>query len=302
MHSYVLSRIPQFLAVAKTGSFTAGALRLNVNQPSVTKSIRQLEEFLQVELFTRNRSGVQLTAEGHIFFNNAKQVEILTQEIIDKVNANSVGKKTILSIGAGPVFSSVYLPRILSRFVKEFPEIEINVLSGNSKEMYPKLVQGELSCYLGAHPDKSTDKLGKQFSIKPLGRQRYCLVQSSAVGARALRQVMPNAELKTLVTLWTSESRLTQLKILLEQQDFAFANLLRVNTIQLIKELVTHADCVGIIPQALLSEFDPQQIDSRLILGANTGYKVGCSYRKSLGNTKYFSRFLSLLEDAGVKT
>jgi hypothetical protein len=113
---------------------------------------------------------------------------------------------------------------------------------------------------------------------------------------------MPNAELKTLVTLWTSESRLTQLKILLEQQDLAFANLLRVNTIQLIKELVTHADCVGIIPQALLSEFDPQQIDSRLILGANTGYKAGCSYRKSLGNTKYFSRFLSLLEDAGVKT
>ena len=298
MHSYVLSRIPQFLAVAKTGSFTAGAVRLNVNQPSVTKSIRQLEEFLQVELFTRNRSGVHLTAEGRMFFNVAQQVEILTQEIIDNVNAYPSGKKTILTIGAGPVFSSVYLPRILSRFVKEFPKIEINVLSGNSKEMYPRLLQGELSCYLGAHPHNSTDKLGKQFSTKPLGLQHYCLVQSSALGARALRQVMPNAELKTFVTLWTSDSRLKKLKILLERHDFAFANLLRVNTIQIVNELVTRANCIGIIPQALLSEFDPQQIDSRPMQGAGTDYKIGCSYRKSLGNTKYFSRFLSLLEDA----
>lgn len=55
-----------FDAAAKTGSFSRAAVLVNVGQPAVNHSVRQLEATLGVKLFRRLHRGVELTPAGEI--------------------------------------------------------------------------------------------------------------------------------------------------------------------------------------------------------------------------------------------
>lgn len=56
-----LHHLKVFLAVAEAGSISAGAERLHISQPAVTREIRDLEASLDLRLFDRQPRGVQLT-------------------------------------------------------------------------------------------------------------------------------------------------------------------------------------------------------------------------------------------------
>jgi hypothetical protein len=59
-----------FAAVAAEGNLTRAAERLFVSQPALTKQIKQLESQLGVQLFTRSRAGMTLTAAGQALANS----------------------------------------------------------------------------------------------------------------------------------------------------------------------------------------------------------------------------------------
>ena len=63
-----------FLTVAETLSFAKAARLLNVTQPAVTHQIHSLEEELNTQLFKRTTRSVEITQEGLIFLNDAKNV------------------------------------------------------------------------------------------------------------------------------------------------------------------------------------------------------------------------------------
>ena len=61
-------------AVATCGSLSEAARRVFVTQPTLTESIRALEEELRIAIFTRSSRGVALTHEGEEFLASAKQI------------------------------------------------------------------------------------------------------------------------------------------------------------------------------------------------------------------------------------
>jgi len=63
-----------FIAVAETGNLTRAAAGLFVSQPALTKQIRQLEAQLGVQLFTRSREGMALTAPGRTLVNHVPEL------------------------------------------------------------------------------------------------------------------------------------------------------------------------------------------------------------------------------------
>ena len=68
----MLSReIRQFIAVVESKSINSASQRLNVSQPSVSKTLQNLEYELGVQLFERSIRGVNLTAEGEILYEHA---------------------------------------------------------------------------------------------------------------------------------------------------------------------------------------------------------------------------------------
>lgn len=63
-----LSLYRVFYTVANTGNISKAAEQLFISQPAISKSIRKLEQSLDVTLFSRNSRGVQLTEEGEILY------------------------------------------------------------------------------------------------------------------------------------------------------------------------------------------------------------------------------------------
>ncbi len=57
-----------FYYVARAGSVSRAAKELSISQPAVSQAIKQLENFLGVELFQRASRGVRLTGEGQLLF------------------------------------------------------------------------------------------------------------------------------------------------------------------------------------------------------------------------------------------
>ncbi len=67
-----ISALKYLIAIAETGSFNKAAKRLFIAQPSLTKSMQQMETELGVTLFERNKSGIQLTPEGEKIYKESR--------------------------------------------------------------------------------------------------------------------------------------------------------------------------------------------------------------------------------------
>ena len=67
-----ISSLNYFVAIAETGSVNQAAKKLYIAQPSLTKSIKLMENELGVILFERNKSGMQLTPEGEKIYKEAR--------------------------------------------------------------------------------------------------------------------------------------------------------------------------------------------------------------------------------------
>jgi Bacterial regulatory helix-turn-helix protein, lysR family len=80
-----LRHLRYFVAVVQALSFTKGAEKLHLAQPSLTPQIRDLEEEIGVRLLDRSKGRVSLTPEGQSFLVDAKRVLDLSEEIVEPV-------------------------------------------------------------------------------------------------------------------------------------------------------------------------------------------------------------------------
>ncbi|WZB70210.1 LysR family transcriptional regulator [Achromobacter xylosoxidans] len=71
-----LRHLRYFIAIVEAGTFTRAAERLHTAQPSLSRQIRDLEDFLQVALFERSTRSVKLTEAGTVFLNEARRCSL----------------------------------------------------------------------------------------------------------------------------------------------------------------------------------------------------------------------------------
>lgn len=87
--SISLQQLKYFITIAREGAINKAAESLYVTQPSLSKSMKDLEAELGVSLFQRNSKGVKLTSEGTEFLGYARQV----LEQSDLLEARWLGKQ-----------------------------------------------------------------------------------------------------------------------------------------------------------------------------------------------------------------
>lgn len=122
-----LRHLRYFIAVAETLSFTKGAARLHLAQPSLTRQIKDLEEEIGVELLDRTKGHVSLTAEGASFLVDAKRIVDLSLEIVESVRTLSRHQLPPLNIGYVANLFYDLIPVTLAAFQRSFPAIPINL-------------------------------------------------------------------------------------------------------------------------------------------------------------------------------
>ena len=93
-----LSLYRVFYTVANTGNISKAAEQLFISQPAISKSIRKLEQSLDVTLFSRNSRGVQLTEEGEILYTYVQKAFFSLQTGESRIKKNQMNLALVIYI------------------------------------------------------------------------------------------------------------------------------------------------------------------------------------------------------------
>ncbi|WP_137973613.1 LysR family transcriptional regulator [Pseudomonas sp. F(2018)] len=140
-----LHHLKVFLAVAEAGSISAGAQRLHISQPAVTREIRDLEASLGLALFDRHPRGVRPTEGGQRLLQFAERIFALEQaaerDLRDYANL-SHGE---LYLGASATLGAYLLPPLLNRFRRLHPQVFVDLRVSNTHEVTQQLDDGSIA-------------------------------------------------------------------------------------------------------------------------------------------------------------
>ncbi|MBT2334566.1 LysR family transcriptional regulator [Variovorax paradoxus] len=139
-----------FLAVVRAGGIVRAAELLHRAQSSVTSRIQLLEEKLGVKLFLREGRRLHLSPAGKILVGYAERIVELSREASGAVQADQ--PTGILRLGAMESTAAVRLPEPLGRFHERYPDIALELYSGDPRELVNRVLNSELDAALIADP------------------------------------------------------------------------------------------------------------------------------------------------------
>lgn len=240
-----LRNVQTFVHIARELSFAKAAQILHLSQPSVTARIQALESELGKSLFIRQHRGIQLSKEGEAFYSFALQmleIEKAAEEKLKSLNDELQGK---IIIGATATCSLYLLPEMLAKLWQKHPQIEFQVVTGNTSHITELLMQNQVD--LGMVSSDVKKKQIKQINLCLHDFDLVCgpnhpLVQQGKVSIEELVE-MP------LVTYEQNSDVWKKIKKLFAQHDASPNVVMQLNQIEAAKEMV-HASscCVGMFP------------------------------------------------------
>jgi len=138
-----------FVVIARAKRLKRAAEQLNLTQPAISKTLRDLEEILGVSLMTRDRSGVRLTPEGKVFLQYAEQSTAALRQGISSIASLSEAGGHVLKIGVLPSVAAQVLPKAIEAFRRVSPDTILHVDEGSHGFLTDCLRSGELDFVVG---------------------------------------------------------------------------------------------------------------------------------------------------------
>jgi len=167
-----------FLVVAETGSFIDTARKLNITQSTVSARIKGLEELLGRPLFTRSKSGAELTGAGELFQKHALALVRVWQQAQLQVSLADQHPEHI-SVGAPLSLWSGFLLKWASSLRVQIPGIAVSATAGASQMLNQRLVEGTLDLAIMYRPSPPPG-----LTIEHLFDEEFVLVSSAKGGTR----------------------------------------------------------------------------------------------------------------------
>ncbi|WP_196889594.1 LysR family transcriptional regulator [Aureivirga sp. CE67] len=137
-----LQFIKYFVVLAETKNFTKAAEKVFVVQSTFSSGIKKLEEYLDCKLFVRDKRNVELTSEGKVLLEKAKQLLALWGEIEGEFK-DTESKEIKIGILATIHHTDFVIP-ILKSFQELYPNYQIKLVEGNEQELVDLIHKNEL--------------------------------------------------------------------------------------------------------------------------------------------------------------
>jgi DNA-binding transcriptional LysR family regulator len=143
-------RLRVFRAVAEELSFRKAAEVLHLSQPAVSQHVHTLEEEAGVQLFDRARGGghgsqISLTEAGRVllgYADRAAETMVEARRALAALNDETVGP---LRLGASTTVAQYLLPRILGAFLKQYPQVKLSLVSGNTEQIVEAVTEKKVA-------------------------------------------------------------------------------------------------------------------------------------------------------------
>ena len=139
-----LRDIEYFAVIAEHGHLGRAADALGLSQPALSKSLRRLEQALQVKLVKRTPKGVELTAEGSVLLVRVRELRLSLQSVAREIADVSQGRVGHLRIGVSAAISERLLSAAFAALLKDAPRTKLIASVSDNDLMVPALCNGEL--------------------------------------------------------------------------------------------------------------------------------------------------------------
>lgn len=141
-----------FTTVVETGSVTKAAAALSLTQAAVSQQIKRLEDLFDKPLFARKRRRLVLTPEGDQLLPLAQKLIALNDETWRAMAAPAFDGEVRLGVPYDLV--ARFLPKVLRRFDKRFPNVRVSLITSTSRLLLDALGQGELDLALATEASR----------------------------------------------------------------------------------------------------------------------------------------------------
>ncbi|QLC26396.1 LysR family transcriptional regulator [Parasphingopyxis algicola] len=249
-----LNQLRYFVAVVKHGSFRRASEELNISQPALSNSIKNLENFLGAELLKRGPKGVVATPYGNAieaFFSSAiYSVERATHEI-DLMKKGSRGH---VSIGAPSGLLGQLVPEIIAEVRKDHPEYTFSVSFAYLNELLNQLRDGHVDFLITTYwPEANLTKDLVIESFADIDLSIFCRPQHPLARKRTVdledlassEWIIPDSPgTRSFIKDLFGESHLTTIKEPISSGYVPF-----------IHAMMLKMDLIGIIPDYFVADF-----------------------------------------------
>ena len=138
-----------FHAIAREGSVTRAARRLNVAQPTLSQQLKALEARHGVSLFESRRAPLRLSAAGRDLYELTERLfaaALDVDEMLGEAGAEACGS---LRLGSD---SPTYAARLIEAFRRRHPHTAVQVRMGNANDVMRWLAAAEVDAAVAADP------------------------------------------------------------------------------------------------------------------------------------------------------
>jgi DNA-binding transcriptional LysR family regulator len=287
-----IRQLRAFVAIAESGTFTAGALRVHVTQAAISMQIRQLETEIGAKVFVRAPRHVILTEAGEQLLRRARHILREHDAALDEIAELAGAERGRLRIGsASAMVLTEQLPMILKELRKQHPAAEIAVNSGTSEVLVDQILAGEVDVAFVSLPVDErgikTERLSED-QLVAIASPRHRLAKQRTISAYTLageRLILGErgGNTRKLIDQFFAQAGVS-LRVAME-----------LSRQQAIKRMVEEDMGVGIVPlQSVRDEVDKGKLIRWWIEGAQINWELGIAQLSNGYDSPIMQKFVAL--------
>ena len=287
-----IRQLRAFVAIAESGTFTAGALRVHVTQAAISMQIRQLETEIGAKVFVRAPRHVILTEAGEQLLRRARHILREHDAALDEIAELAGAERGRLRIGsASAMVLTEQLPSILKELRKQHPAADIAVTSGTSEVLVDQILAGEVDIAFVSLPVDvrgiKTERLSED-QLVAIASPRHKLAKQRTVSAYTLageRLILGErgGNTRRLIDQFFAQAGVS-LRVAME-----------LSRQQAIKRMVEEDMGVGIVPlQSVKDEVERGKLIRWWIEGAQINWELGIAQLSNGYDSPIMQKFVSL--------
>ena len=287
-----IRQLRAFVAIAESGTFTAGAVRVHVTQAAISMQIRQLETEIGARVFVRAPRHVILTEAGEHLLRRARTMLREHDAAVDEIAELAGAERGRIRIGsASAMVLTDELPAILKELRKQHPGAEITVTSGTSETLVDQILAGELDIAFVSLPVDArgiqTERLSAD-QLVAVASPRHKLAKQKTISAYTLageRLILGErgGNTRRLIDQFFAQAGVT-LRVAMELSRQAA-----------IRRMVEEDMGVGIVPlQSVRDEVDKGKLVRWWIEGAEINWELGLAQLSGGYESPIMHKFVAL--------
>ena len=149
-----LKHLRMLEAISQSDSLASAAEKLNLSPPAITIQLKQLEQYLNVELIDRGTIGsIKMSEIGIELLSLFRQIDAKINRSFNRIELLKLGKTGHVKLGAVST-AQYFCPWIIAAANKELPDIAVDLVIGNRNEIIRALEDGTVDVAITGRPPR----------------------------------------------------------------------------------------------------------------------------------------------------